>query len=175
MPMAWLGGVAVVKAAEWLRAVGLRASYRKSVSFALVATLVVAGAFTPLRFGTVAPPDNPIAIAMASFRSDAPAGTWVVTDEAIDAYRAGVLVPPELAVFTGKRVRQGYLPSGDIILAIRKHQPSQVMFRRFDIDPDVRDSSYVRLVGSAEPHYIRSDLARENSRPITGPAFAWPQ
>jgi hypothetical protein len=178
VPMAWLGGNAVAKGAEWLRAIGLRASYRTAIAFVVLAALIVAGALTPLRFGTKPPPENPIAAAMGVLRVDASAEPWVVTDAAIDAYRARVLIPPELAVFTGKRVRQGYLTSDVIVRAIRERQPSQVMFRQFEIDPDVRrflrESSYSRLVWSAEPHYIRGDLVQANPSLVSPPRFAWP-
>src|SRR5262249_41921580 len=109
IPMAWLGGRTVAKGAEWLRAIGMRSSITNGVMAVVLAALIVAGALTPLRFGTVPPPENPIVAAMAKFKSDVEAGPWVLTDKAMDAYQAGLLIPPELAVLTGKRFRQGYL------------------------------------------------------------------
>jgi hypothetical protein len=168
VPMAWLGGLAVAKGAEWLGTIGVHPWYRNAIAFVLFTTLIMAAAWDSPRFGTVPVPQNPIATAMGELRSDASSEPWVVTDTAIDAYRAGLLIPPELAVFTGKRLRQGYLTSEIIIRTIRERRPSQVMFRRFSPDEKVLEflnSSYIRMIWSAEPHYIRSDLVRANPGP----------
>lgn len=167
VPLAWLGGVAVGLAMAWLRTRGMRTAYLNALGVAVLAPLIVDEILETPDFRSVPPLQNPIASAMVEFRIDPTAEPWVLTDNAMDAYRAGVLVPAELAVYTGNRVSHGYLPVELIISVIRDRRPSQVMFRRFPIEPQVQrylnDSGYVRMIWSAEPHYIRGDLARAKS------------
>ena len=47
----------------------------------------------------------------------------------MDAYRAGVLVPPELAVFSAKRRINGYLPTERIISVIRERRAGEQQAR----------------------------------------------
>lgn len=161
VPLAWLGGIAVASCVTWLYAVGARKIYALACAAGFFALLIAAKIWDAPDFYGIPLPRNPIVTAMVAFKTYPPAEKWVVTDDEMDAYRAGVLIPPELAVFTGKRVSHGYLPPDTIISVIRERQPSQVMFRRFTIDSEVKrylDTTYVRLIWSREPHYIRSDL-----------------
>src|SRR5262249_8263338 len=47
-------------------------------------------------------------------QSSSPAA-WVLADNLLDAYFAGRLVPPELAVWSDKRMKGGYLPPETLI------------------------------------------------------------
>jgi hypothetical protein len=57
----------------------------------------------------------------------------LVTDRPMFAFRMGKTVPPQLAVFTDKRVQTGSLAEGDVIQAIGEHQPDQVLLARFEL------------------------------------------
>jgi hypothetical protein len=115
---------------------------------------------------------------MERLKIDAASERWVVADEAIDAYRAKVLVPPELAVFSLKRLQTGYLPAETIMNAISEYRPSVVRFSLFPVDPAVdrflRESSYVAVTAAGGQNYIRGDLVPNYSSPSARPSFRWP-
>ena len=99
--------------------------------------------------------------------------SWVVADILMDAYRAGRLVPPELAVWSGKRVMGGYLPADFLIAAIQKRRPETILLRRFQQPQrfvEYLESTYVEACSPALPGtrcYIRA-----RSRQAEGPAEA---
>jgi hypothetical protein len=90
----------------------------------------------------------------------------VITDRPIFAFRLGKDVPPDLALFSEKRLVVGDLHQGDIIADIHAYRPEQVLLTRFDL-PDVEDelSAGYDLVYSFESYrlYVRSDLAELSS------------
>ena len=62
----------------------------------------------------------------------APAEGWTITDNLLDAYFADRLVPPELVVWSLKRMMGKYLTPEDLISIIQKRKPDQILLRRFD-------------------------------------------
>jgi hypothetical protein len=62
----------------------------------------------------------------------APQTNWVVTDEPMYAFRAGLSVPPELVVLSEKRIQTKYLTQKEIIEVIRRYQPEQILLKRFN-------------------------------------------
>jgi len=178
VPLAWLGGIAVNEVVHWIETTRMRPPYWRAFVTIALAALLVAAAVTPLRFGTVTPGPSPIAVIMERLKIDAASERWVVADEAIDAYRAKVLVPPELAVFSFKRLKQGYLPAETIMNAISEYQPSVVRFSRFPVDPAVdrflRESSYIAMSAAGGQNYIRGDLVPNYPPPTRRPSFMWP-
>jgi 4-amino-4-deoxy-L-arabinose transferase-like glycosyltransferase len=86
---------------------------------------------SPKTFGTEPEmPPNPARVYRRMERY-APQSSWVVTDMPMYAFRTGVPVPPELAVFSAKRVETGDLTEADILAAVREYRPEQIMFGRF--------------------------------------------
>ena len=87
--------------------------------------------------------------AMAKFD---PEGGVIVTDSPMFAFRSRREIPPELAVFSDKRLSTGWLTEDQVIAAIRDRQPRLVLLARFNL-PKVR--AYVqdryRLVVSYYP------------------------
>ena len=63
---------------------------------------------------------------------------WFVTDTPMYAFRIKASVPPNLAVFSDKRILSGGLSEEQILAAIAAYQPEQVFIGRFDF-PAVRD------------------------------------
>ena len=175
VPLAWLGGIAVSKLAHWIETTRMPLPYRLAFVTVVPAALLVAAAWTPLRFGTVTPPPSPIAVIIERLKIDAASEPWVVADEPIDAYRAKVLVPPELAVYSVKRLRD--LPE-TIMNAVSKYRPSVVRFSLFRVDPAVdrflRESSYVAVTAADGQNYIRGDLVPNYPPPSARPSFMWP-
>ncbi|MCB1500997.1 MAG: glycosyltransferase family 39 protein [Bauldia sp.] len=89
------------------------------------------------------------------------ADPWVATDQPFDAFVAGLLVPPELVVFSIKRIETGNLTPEMLLATIAARKPGQVMLRRTHADRTVRDyleRTYVPL-DPRRLHYLRPDLA----------------
>jgi hypothetical protein len=72
--------------------------------------------------------------AMAKFD---PEGGVIVTDSPMFAFRSRREIPPELAVFSDKRLSTGWLTEDQVISAIRERQPKLVLLARFAL-PRVR-------------------------------------
>jgi 4-amino-4-deoxy-L-arabinose transferase-like glycosyltransferase len=62
----------------------------------------------------------------------APQTNWLFTDQPMIAFRAGLLVPPELAVLSSKRVETGFLSPDEVQSAFQRYRPEQVLIGRFD-------------------------------------------
>ena len=85
-------------------------------------------------------------------------GSWVVTDSPLDAFRAGLLVPPELVVFSAKRFMARQLSADQVLQVIQKRHPQQVSFRRFRLNPLLTrylDVTYLRThEDTPAVHYV---------------------
>jgi len=57
---------------------------------------------------------------------------WMVTDMPMYAFRANILVPPNLAVTSWKRFASGELTETEIIATVQEYKPEQVLIGRFD-------------------------------------------
>jgi len=58
---------------------------------------------------------------------------WIMTDMPMYAFRVHRPVPPSLATFSSKRLATGSLTDEDILTAMRKYRPEQVLMARFEI------------------------------------------
>ena len=56
---------------------------------------------------------------------------WVFTDRPILAFYAGLPIPPEVAVFTEKRLVSGNLGLDDLWLVLQKYRPEQIVLVRW--------------------------------------------
>ncbi len=90
---------------------------------------------------------------------------WIVTDVPMYAFRKSLLVPPELAVFSGKRLGTGEITDEDIINVIETYQPEQVMMSRFELStylPELEEyleQNYVLIYNRGKNKlYLRSDI-----------------
>lgn len=86
---------------------------------------------------------------------------WIMTDLPIYAFRVGRPVPPSLATFSWKRLSTGSLTQDDILTAMRKYQPEQVMIGRFDmpIIEDYIQKNYTEILSVEFLRlYLRNDL-----------------
>ncbi len=93
----------------------------------------------------------------------APQTHWMVTDLAWFAFQAGIPVPPELAVISGKRLSTGNLSEAEVLENIKAYQPEQVLFGRFDF-PSVEAylaQDYLLIHEKGEVKlYVRKDLLK---------------
>lgn len=86
----------------------------------------------------------------------------VITDRPMFPARLGIPVPPELAVFSEKRLFAGEISQPGIIQIIEERHPTQVLLGRFQLD---QLDSYLRQ--QYEPVYI-DDVYRLYIRPDVG-------
>lgn len=73
---------------------------------------------------------DPILLQMKQTAAQSP---WIVTDEPMYAFRAGMLVPPNLVVFSQKRLESGQLPIPEILDTLRAYKPELVLLGRFGL------------------------------------------
>jgi len=175
IPLAWIGGVAIrvaigdFGAAKWP---ALGRSYRFAPHFALglVFVLALVQASQPEPGGRRSQSGYAGAETVARFSG---LGDWVLTDSPLDAFRAGKLLVPEFAVYSAKRVRIGKATPDDVIAAIEKRKPAQVMYRRFQIPPEVEsylEANYLRTYAlNKQAHFV----SREAKSPDVSPEKAF--
>ncbi|ERN42511.1 hypothetical protein KR51_00008290 [Rubidibacter lacunae KORDI 51-2] len=78
--------------------------------------------------------EQPIDAEIVSRLREYPKGvdrSWLLTDRPIYAFYAGLLLPPETAVFSQKRISVGSLDSKEIIRILEEYKPEQVLIGRF--------------------------------------------
>ncbi len=89
---------------------------------------------------------------------------WIVTDLPMYAFRAGKLVPPNLAVISWKRFAAGELTETEIMDTVEEYQPEQILLGRFELpalEPYLNEH-YFKLLQREDDLvlYIRKDLLR---------------
>ena len=67
---------------------------------------------------------------LALMSNYAPQTKWIVTDSPMFAFRCRLPVPPELAVFSSKRILAGLIMEEEITEAIQQYHPEQVLFTK---------------------------------------------
>jgi hypothetical protein len=86
---------------------------------------------------------------------------WIMTDMPMYAFRVNRPVPPVVATFSSKRLATGSLTEKDILAAMRKYRPEQVLMARFIIPglEDYLQKNYT-LILNAEFFrlFIRNDV-----------------
>lgn len=151
-PMAWLGGMALER---WRTGLASKFPQRKPLwALGMVALLVAAGVWQVRQ--QVAPEDNreaKLAVNEATTRF-AGLGGWMLTDTPMSAHRAGLRVPPEVAIYSLKRIAVGQLTSAAVLQSLQHRRPLQVAFRRF--------APSAEMVQYLEQNYLRT---------ISGPQF----
>jgi 4-amino-4-deoxy-L-arabinose transferase-like glycosyltransferase len=93
----------------------------------------------------------------------APQTRWMATDLPMYAFRAGLLVPPEMAVVSRKRLVAGDFPDQELDALLRRYNPELVMLDRFDY-PGIQatlDAGYDMKYTRFNNHlYVRNDLTK---------------
>jgi len=85
----------------------------------------------------------------------APETHWLVTDLPIYAFYTDLLVPPNLVVFSVKRVEMGILTEAEVLATIQELQPEQILFGR-NIFPAVQHyvDDHYQVMHAREPLYL---------------------
>lgn len=85
-------------------------------------------------------------------RDYAPQTDWFVTDLPIYAFYTGLRIPPNLAVFSSKRVQTGNLAEAEVLATIETLQPEQILFGRNEF-PAVQSylDEHYQVVHAREP------------------------
>ena len=94
----------------------------------------------------------------------APETHWVVTDLPMYAFRARLPVPPNLAVFSQKRVETGNLTEEQLLETIKEWNPEQVLLGRFQfprVEAYLRQDYRIVHATANIKLYIRRDLGGE--------------
>jgi hypothetical protein len=79
---------------------------------------------------------------------------WVFVDKPILAFRANLLVPPELAVLSIKRFASGNISFQDIPAILEKYKPDQILLSRF-AKQALGDSTFSEYLRN---NYVQLDL-----------------
>lgn len=91
---------------------------------------------------------------------------WMLTDRPMYAFRNGILVPPEFAVLSLKRMITGEVTEEDLIEGVVRYKPEQVLIARYSL-PNLENHLSQEYTLSAEYElgmklYIRSDHLIQN-------------
>jgi hypothetical protein len=116
-----------------------------------------------LRAPAIEPDEKMLMLAIISDYADDT--DLMITDRPMFAFRSGIAVPPELAVFSGKQFLTGELTETDVLRAIDAKKPGQVALTRFNMLEvvDYLEDGYHRVFSNA-PYllFIRNDIYLEN-------------
>ena len=105
-------------------------------------------------------PDSVQFDVVEAMREHAGPGDVVVTDRLMYAFRAGLNVPPHLAVISSKRLRTGALTGSDVLEFISRERPAVVLFERFKWESVIPwlDENYDSLAsGNGPVLYLRRE------------------
>jgi 4-amino-4-deoxy-L-arabinose transferase-like glycosyltransferase len=95
----------------------------------------------------------------------APQTHWMATDLPMYAFRADILVPPEMAVVSKKRLVAGDFSDQELVAIIRKYNPELIMLDRFNY-PGVQetlDASYEMQYTRFDSRlYVRNDINKDS-------------
>lgn len=176
IPAALLAAGALVETLKMIpRAIRSPASMRSSwiwLASGLVAiTLVLATrpvqAFDQFRAAKTAPGEVRAPFedrVMRKINQYADRTNWMVTDLPMFPFRAGIPVPPNLAVISGKRFAAGELSERDIIESVDEFKPEQVLIGRFDLPllESYLEENYLPILEREDELklYVRMDLLR---------------
>jgi PelA/Pel-15E family pectate lyase len=108
---------------------------------------------------------------VAALRTLARPGDTILTDRPIFAFRAGVPVVPETAVFSGKRLHTGLLDEARLIEVVAGERPALVLLGRFSL-PRLRAEVRARYRAVLERR--GQTLFRRADADESTPSCAWP-
>ena len=130
-PLAWLGGPVLSDLVVYsIRRLPVPHVAREILIFS---TLVVGTAGSAM-LGFIRPNmavDSELRAAGETLREFAGLGKTVVTDRPILAFSAGLNVPPELAVWSNKRVQIGEISDDEVMSIVQRDNPAQILLQRF--------------------------------------------
>jgi hypothetical protein len=172
LPLCWSAALAVPvmirSVREWWQEAGTRRWAKLAVATLTVMLFVPALARFPVRADEAArslghAPSHEWPEVRQVLNQYAAGTKWVFTDRPITAFYAGLRVPPEVAVFSHKRLLGGYFTPAEQLACLRRYQPEQVLLGRFQLDSlvlDHIDQCYTCIhAGHEFKHYVRRPTA----------------
>jgi hypothetical protein len=153
IPAAWASGIIVdvLLDARVRSRAGTNGWARASITVFLLVLLVwqcgKAVVATRRMFGESSRRDERRLVSAMESRRDVT--RWVVADQQIYPFAAGLLSPPELAVTSTKRRGTGALSDEFVLEVIQRYRPEQVLLGRLDFGPAIEEflAANYRLVG----------------------------
>lgn len=174
IPAAMLGGIAVGETVRWIPHVLRKLEFINIRSLVSVLTL---GAFALVLYDQI--PDIFPEFKSGANRSDsplrasslledaysyvqeyAPETRWMITDVPMFAFRFGIPIPPNLVVFSTKRLKTNLLTEEELLNTIQDYYPEQVLLREKvpAVEPYL-DRNYQLVYTRRDLDlYIRNDL-----------------
>ncbi|NES72930.1 MAG: hypothetical protein F6K24_50915, partial [Okeania sp. SIO2D1] len=158
-PMAWLASYSMTGVLDFYQ----RRDWRKHLKrlnfpefiLPLISTLLLVYGVSKFPFSIPTFPENAQqAIAIEVLKKHKGANQWVFVDEPIIAFSANLLVPPEVAVLSSKRLASGSISFHDIPPILARYQPQQILLSRFVGRALSNDSLKTYL----EKYYSRNSL-----------------
>ena len=181
IPAAWLGGVAVDALLDARRHNGGIARF--GLTAVLVVLLVWQGVKLVVSanrlFGAESRRDERRLV--RTMQDHAGETRWVVTDQQIYPFAAGLISPPPLAVISTKRRNTGALSDEYVLEVLERYQPEQVLFAwRIDFGPAVMKyvEEHYRLAGTYKigaPQPARLYFRGKDLPPTTTPTTTSPE
>lgn len=159
VPLSWLSGIGIMSLIRVLR----EWESRRLAFVALAGLLVflfVSFAHDTKKFSRMHAKAERGRSALQELRVHGPSGGFIFSDYPIDAYYMQSKIPPEIAVPSKKRVRTGHLELADFRRAVEAWTPSQLLFRRRNLDcpPEIHaylQEKYVLVPNEKWVHYLR--------------------
>lgn len=150
----------------WDRWVFVRIAGLTLVAFYALSRIGPAAAPLDLRLPNLRPlaasDDAAESASLAVIMGYAEEARWMLTDRPMVAVHAGVPVPPDLAVISGKRLATGELTESDLLQALDRYRPELVVLGRFEF-PSLEgrlsaSGEYQRIYVPAFRVYVRRAL-----------------
>lgn len=153
IPLVWLAVSGIVAIAEWVKphlSPALPGKNRRALRVLLIVFLVgvlgLGGSIsrnklrqmTAVVYSEVQAGQQRFAVVerVAAYKAHT---RWVFADAPMLAFRAGLPVPPETAVFSRKRLWGGNLSDGRICEILRTYRPEQIVISRFPLlEPEIQ-------------------------------------
>jgi len=82
---------------------------------------------------------------------------WIVTDAPLDTYRVGKQVPPELALYSEKRIKTGNLEIEQLVEIVGRYNPGQISLRR-KITPEGFQQQLLTRMQTTQSYSLRATL-----------------
>lgn len=161
VPMVWLAtygltpSVQFFRQKQWPKTIRWRWLLQPTVMGVAVGFVCFAIALTPLKLAVNAylnyqfvAESKPKLEVIEKVRGLQPSTQWLLTDLPIVAFYTGLKVPPELAVFSTKRIASGSLSDAVLMRILQTYRPEQVVLGRY---PKVK----MALEPYLNQHYIK--------------------
>ena len=158
VPLCWAAGAGIQQGIQYLLSGKFTTLQKPKLIYALVTAILLAGVvpnslYLHQRFTQ----GNDIPETFHRLNWFQSGDAWLVTDAPLDAYRLATLVPPELALYSEKRVKTGNLGSDQLQEVVNKYRPMQVSLRRKITPIEFREWMMARF-RTTQSYSLRSTL-----------------